>query len=97
MTLKFSMDHFLSFHTDFESDWPFSKLMGLWYMVPCLPNHCPRGNEKGSENQNGACNHGYIVIVSPAKHSSTRDNFCMRLSVGPSICVFVCRVIKLPS
>ena len=36
--LKFSMGHFLSFYTDFYG--PFSKLMGLWRMAPCLPNHC---------------------------------------------------------
>ena len=38
MILKFSMGHFLSFYTDFYG--PFSKLMGLWRMAPCLPNHC---------------------------------------------------------
>ena len=38
MILKFSMGHFLSFYTDFDG--PFSKLMGLWRMTPCLPNHC---------------------------------------------------------
>ena len=38
MILKFSMGHFLSFYTDFNG--PFSKLMGLWRMTPCLPNHC---------------------------------------------------------
>ena len=37
MILKFSMGHFLSFYTDFYG--PFSKLMGLWRMAPCLPNH----------------------------------------------------------
>ena len=37
MVLKFSMGHFLSFYTDFYG--PFSKLMGLWRMAPCLPNH----------------------------------------------------------
>ena len=37
MFLKFSMDHFLSIYTDFYG--PFSKLMGLWRMAPCLPNH----------------------------------------------------------
>ena len=37
MILKFSMGHFLSFYTDFYR--PFSKLMGLWRMAPCLPNH----------------------------------------------------------
>ena len=39
MILKFSMGHLLSFFTDFNG--PFSKLMGLWRMAPCLPNHCP--------------------------------------------------------
>ena len=34
---KFSMDHFLSIYTDFYG--PFSKLMGLWRMAPCLSNH----------------------------------------------------------
>ena len=38
MILKFSMGLFLSFYTDFYG--PFSKLMGLWCMAPCLPNHC---------------------------------------------------------
>ena len=38
MISKFSMGHFLSFYTDFNR--PFSKLMGLWRMAPCLPNHC---------------------------------------------------------
>ena len=38
MILKFSMGHFLSFYIDFYG--PFSKLMGLWRMAPCLPNHC---------------------------------------------------------
>ena len=38
MILKFSMGHFLSFYTNFYG--PFSKLMGLWRMAPCLPNHC---------------------------------------------------------
>ena len=37
MILKFSMGPFLSFYTDFDG--PFSKLMGLWRMAPCLPNH----------------------------------------------------------
>ena len=37
MILKFSMGHFLSFYTDFYG--PFSNLMGLWRMAPCLPNH----------------------------------------------------------
>ena len=37
MILKFPMGHFLSFYTDFYG--PFSKLMGLWRMAPCLPNH----------------------------------------------------------
>ena len=37
MILTFSMGHFLSFYTDFDG--PFSKLMGLWRMAPCLPNH----------------------------------------------------------
>ena len=37
MILKFSMGHFLSFYTDFHG--PFPKLMGLWRMAPCLPNH----------------------------------------------------------
>ena len=40
MILKFSMGHFLSFYTDFYG--PFSKLMGLWRMTPCLPNHCSK-------------------------------------------------------
>ena len=42
MNLKFSMGHFLSFYTDVNG--PFSKLMGLWRMAPCLPYHwsdCP--------------------------------------------------------
>ena len=38
MILKFSMGHFLSFYTNFYG--PFSKLMGLWRMAPCFPNHC---------------------------------------------------------
>ena len=38
MILKFSMGHFFSFYTDFDG--PFFKLMGLWRMAPCLPNHC---------------------------------------------------------
>ena len=37
MILKFSMGHFLSFYTGFYG--PFSKLMGLSCMAPCLPNH----------------------------------------------------------
>ena len=37
MILKISVGHFLSFYTDFDG--PFSKLMGLWRMAPCLPNH----------------------------------------------------------
>ena len=37
MILKFSMGHFVSLYTDFYG--PFSKLMGLWRMAPCLPNH----------------------------------------------------------
>ena len=37
MILKFSMGHFLSFYLDFDG--PFPRLMGLWRMVPCLPNH----------------------------------------------------------
>ena len=37
MILKFSMGHFLSLYTDFDG--PFFKLMGLWRMAPCLPNH----------------------------------------------------------
>ena len=37
MILKFSMGPFLSFYTDFYG--PFSKLMGLWRMAPCLLNH----------------------------------------------------------
>ena len=32
--LTFSVGHFLSFYTDFDG--PFSKIMGLWRMVPCL-------------------------------------------------------------
>ena len=40
MFFKFSMGHFLSIYTDFYG--PFSKLMGLWCMAPCLPNHCLR-------------------------------------------------------
>ena len=39
MILKFSTGHFLSFYTDFYG--PFSKLIGLWRMAPCLPNHWP--------------------------------------------------------
>ena len=39
MILKFSMGHYLSFYTDFYG--PFPKLIGLWPMAPCLPNHCP--------------------------------------------------------
>ena len=38
MILKFLMGHFLSFYTVFYG--PFSKLMRLWRMAPCLPNHC---------------------------------------------------------
>ena len=38
MILKFSMGHFLSFYIDFDG--PFPRLMGLWGMAPCLPNHC---------------------------------------------------------
>ena len=37
MILKFSMGHLLSFYTDLYG--PFSKLMGLWRMAHCLPNH----------------------------------------------------------
>ena len=37
MILKFSMGPFLSFYTDVDGQ--FSKLMGLWRMAPCLPNH----------------------------------------------------------
>ena len=37
MILKFSMGHFLSFYIDFDG--PFSKLMGLWRMAPCLLNY----------------------------------------------------------
>ena len=40
MFFKFSMGHFLSIYIDFYG--PFSKLMGLWRMAPCLPNHCDR-------------------------------------------------------
>ena len=45
MILKFSMGHFLSFYTDFNG--PFFKLMGLWRMAPCLPNHCQGGAKIG--------------------------------------------------
>ena len=38
MILKFSMGHILSFYTDLYG--PFSKLMRLCRMAPCLPNHC---------------------------------------------------------
>ena len=37
MILKFSMGHLLSFYIDFDET--FSKIMGLWRMAPCLPNH----------------------------------------------------------
>ena len=41
MILKFSMGPLLSFYTDFDG--PFSKIIGLWRMAPCLPNHCQSG------------------------------------------------------
>ena len=41
MILNFWMGHFLSLYTDFDG--PFSKLMGLWRMAPCLPNHWNMG------------------------------------------------------
>ena len=37
MILIFSMGHFLSFYIGFYGQ--FVKLMGLWRMAPCLPNH----------------------------------------------------------
>ena len=37
------MGHFVSFYTDFDG--PFSKLMGLWRMARCLPNHWKGGVE----------------------------------------------------
>ena len=52
MILKFSMGHFLTFCTYFNG--LFSKLMGLWRMAPCLPNHCPykqNGTKFGPTNR----------------------------------------------
>ena len=34
---NFLWANFLSFYTDFDG--PFCKLIGLWGMAPCLPNH----------------------------------------------------------